>query len=145
VKIPAGIDEGQKIRLAGKGEPGQNGATPGDLYITIHLRPHPFLERKGQDLYLDLPVTVGEAMLGSSVTVPTPTGDVSLKVPAGSQSGQRLRLRGRGVKDTKGKAAGDLYVRLAIHVPKDGGDRGKQVAAEIEQLYEENPRKALKL
>jgi len=145
VKIPAGVDEGQKIRLAGKGEPGSNGAPAGDLYITVHLRPHPFLERRGQDLYLDLPVTVGEAMLGASITVPTPGGEVSLKIPPASQSGQRLRLRGRGVKDNKTKTTGDLYVRLAVHVPKDGGDRGKEAAKEIDQLYGENPRKSLKL
>src|SRR5438094_2357866 len=111
VKIPAGVDEGSKIRLAGKGEAGYNGGPPGDLFINVRLRPHPFLERRGQDLYLDLPVTVGEATLGASVTVPTPDGDVSLRVPPGSQSGQRLRLRGRGVKDAKGNLAGDLYVR----------------------------------
>ena len=145
VKIPAGVDEGSKIRLAGKGEPGQNGAPAGDLYITIHLRSHPFLERRGLDLHLELPVTVGEAMLGASVTVPTPDGDVSLKIPPASQTGQKLRLRGRGVKDNKTKAAGDLYVRLSVHVPKDGGDRGKQAAEEIDRLYEENPRKSLKL
>jgi len=145
VKIPAGIDEGSKIRLTGKGEPGSNGAPPGDLYITMHLRPHPFLERRGLDLYLDLPVTVGEAMLGASVKVPTPDGDVSLKIAPGSQSGQRLRLRGRGVKDNKTKAVGDLYVRLAVHVPKNGGDLGKQAAEAIEQLYGENPRSSLKL
>jgi molecular chaperone DnaJ len=145
VKIPAGVDEGSKIRLAAKGEPGQNGAPAGDLYINVHLRPHPFLERRGQDLYLDLPVTVGEAMLGASVTVPTPGGDVSLRIPPGSQTGQRLRLRGRGVKDAKGKSAGDLYVRLAVQVPSDGGDDARRVVEELEQLYGESPRKDLKL
>ena len=145
VKIPPGVDEGSKIRLAGKGEPGANGGPPGDLYITIHLRPHPFLERRGVDLHLELPITVGEAMFGASITVPTPDGDVALKIPPGSQTGQRLRLRGRGVKDTKTKAVGDLYVRLSVHVPRDGGERGKHAAQEIERLYGENPRKSLKL
>jgi len=145
VKIPAGVDEGAKIRLAGKGEPGLNGGPPGDLYIHIRLRPHPFLERRGQDLYLDLPVTVGEATLGASIPVPTPDGEVNLKIPPGSQSGQRLRLRGRGVKDTKSKAAGDLYVRLLVQVPRDGGDKARRAVEELEQCYGENPRKSLKL
>ena len=145
VKIPPGVDEGSKIRLAGKGEPGQNGGPAGDLFFNVHLRPHPFLERRGLDLYLDVPVTVGEAALGASVTVPTPGGDVSVKVPPGSQSGQRLRLRGRGVKDPKGKATGDLYVRLQVHVPRDGGDKVRRVVEELEPLYGESPRKNLKL
>jgi len=145
VKIPAGVDEGSKIRLAGKGEVGRNGGPPGDLFINVRLRPHPFLERRGQDLYLDLPVTVGEATLGASVTVPTPEGDVSLRVPPGSQSGQRLRLRGRGVKDAKGNVAGDLYVRLLVQVPPDGGEKARRAVEDLEQLYGESPRKNLKL
>ena len=145
VKIPPGVDEGSKIRLAGKGEPGPNGGPPGDLYFKVHLRTHPFLERKGLDLFLDVPVTVGEAALGASVTVPTPGGDVSVKIPPASQSGQRLRLRGRGVKDAKGKTTGDLYVRVQVHVPGDGGDAIRRVVAELEPLYEESPRKNLKL
>jgi molecular chaperone DnaJ len=145
VKIPAGVDEGSKIRLAGKGEAGYNGGPPGDLFINVRLRPHPFLERRGQDLYLDLPVTVGEATLGASVTVPTPDGDVSLRVPPGSQSGQRLRLRGRGVKDAKGNAPGDLYVRLLVQVPHDGGEKARKAVEELEQFYGESPRKNMKL
>ncbi len=143
VKIPAGVDEGSKIRLGGKGEPGIGGGPPGDLYITIHVRPHALLERKSNDLYLDLPVTVGEAALGASVTVPTLDGEVTLKIPAGSQSGQRLRLRGKGVKDTK--QPGDLYVRLLVQVPKNGDDRVRNAVSELEKLYEESPRKNLRL
>jgi molecular chaperone DnaJ len=145
VKIPPGVDEGSKIRLAGKGQPGRNGAAAGDLYIQVHLKPHPLLERKGHDLYLDVPVTVGEATLGASVTVPTPDGEVSLKIPAGSQSGQRMRLRGRGVKDPKTKTSGDLYARLLVHVPTVNGDGTRKVVEELEQLYSESPRKGLKL
>ncbi len=145
VKIPAGVDEGSKIRLAGKGEPGRNGGPPGDLHIHVHLRPHPRLDRRGLDLHLDLPVTVGEAALGASVTVPTPGGDVSLRIPPGSQSGRQLRLRGRGVKDAKSKASGDLYVRLLVQVPSDGGDRARRAVEELEQCYAESPRKDFKL
>jgi DnaJ-class molecular chaperone len=79
------------------------------------------------------------------VTVPTPDGEVNVKIKPGSQSGQRLRLRGRGVKDSKSKIAGDLYVRLLVHVPRDGGDKARRVVEELEQLYDENPRKNLKL
>lgn len=145
VKIPAGVDEGSKIRLAGKGEAGRSGGPAGDLYIHVHPRPHPLLERRGLDLYLDLPVTVGEAVLGASVTVPTPGGDVSLRIAPSSQSGRRLRLRGRGVKDAKSKTAGDLYVRLLVQVPSDGGDRARRAIEELEQCYAQSPRKGFKL
>ncbi|MGH7857243.1 MAG: J domain-containing protein, partial [Candidatus Binatia bacterium] len=131
--------------LAGKGEPGSRGGTAGDLFITIRLRPHPFLERRGLDLHLDLPVTVGEAALGASINVPTPGGDVSLRLPAGSQSGQRLRLRGKGVRDGRSKASGDLYVRLLVQVPKDGGEKARKAVAELEECYGESPRKNLRL
>ncbi len=144
VRIPAGVDEGSKIRLAGKGEPGRNGGPPGDLYIHVRIRPHPHLQRKGSDLYLDLPVTIGEAMLGGSIPVPTPGGEVSLKLPPGSQSGQLLRLRGRGVKDAATKVPGDLYARLLVQVPKNGGEKGRRAAATLEECYDENPRKHLR-
>ena len=99
VKIPEGIDEGGRIRLVGKGETGPRGGPPGDLYVTVHLLAHPFLEREGGDLRLDLPVTIGEAALGANVTVPTPGGDLTLKIPPGTQSGGRLRLKGKGGPD----------------------------------------------
>ncbi len=145
VKIPAGVDEGSKIRLAGKGEAGVGGGPPGDLYIAIHLRPHSFLERKGLDLFLDVPVTVGEALLGATIQVPTPGGEVSLRLPPGSQSGSRLRLRGKGVKEPKSKATGDLYVRLLVQVPRNGGDKARRAVADLEECYTENPRKNFRL
>jgi molecular chaperone DnaJ len=145
VKIPPGVDEGSRIRLAGKGEPGYGGGPAGDLFLTIHVRPHPLLTREGKDLHLDLPVTVGEATLGASVTVPTTDGEVSLRIPPGSQSGQRLRLRGRGVKDPKGGEAGDLYVRLLVHVPKDGGESAREAIEALEKTYGDSPRKNLRL
>ncbi|MGH7805360.1 MAG: DnaJ C-terminal domain-containing protein, partial [Candidatus Binatia bacterium] len=144
VKIPAAVDDGSKIRLAGKGGAGAAGGPPGDLYITIRVRPHPLLERKGNDLYLDLPVTVGEAALGASVNVPTPDGGVTLKIPPGSQSGQRLRLRGKGVKPASG-SAGDLYVRLLVQVPKNGDERVREAVNALEKLYDDDPRKNLRL
>ena len=109
--IPAGVDTGSRVRVAGKGAPGQGGGPPGDLYILVRVRPHPLLERRDNDLYLDVPVTVGEAALGATVTVPTPDGEVRVKVPPGSQSGKLLRIRGHGVPALKGGTRGDLYIR----------------------------------
>jgi molecular chaperone DnaJ len=116
VKIPAGVEEGSRIRLSGQGGPGVAGGPPGDLYLSVHLRPHPLLHRDGLDLSLDVPVTVREAMEGAEVDVPTFGGAMRLRVPAGSQSGRRLRLRGRGMPSLKGPT-GDFYVVLQVHVP----------------------------
>jgi molecular chaperone DnaJ len=140
VKIPAGIDDGSRIRLAGKGGAGRGGAPPGDLYIVINVRPHPRLERKERDLYLEVPVTVGEAMLGASIDVPTPDGTVKLKVPPGSQSGTKLRLRGKGVPAMKGGERGDLYVVLQVHVPPDGNEQTREAVQALEASYQESPR-----
>jgi molecular chaperone DnaJ len=144
VKIPPGVGDGARVRVRGKGGAGRGGA--GDLYFVVKLRPHPLMTREGQDLTIEVPVTVGEAMLGATIEVPTPDGRVQLKIPKGSQSGQRLRLRGRGVRDPKGGAPGDLYVRLMVQVPKDGATEGvKEAVAALEGAYEENPRAHLTL
>jgi DnaJ-class molecular chaperone len=145
VKIPAGVDEGSRIRLAGKGAARTPGGPVGDLYLIIRIRPHPFLERKGNDLFLDLPITVGEAISGATVTVPTPNGEVKLKIPPGSQSGKRLRLKGKGITNAKARTSGDLYVKLMIQVPGDGGERARRAADLLESCYDENPRKNLRL
>jgi molecular chaperone DnaJ len=145
VKIPAGIDEGSRIRLAGKGGAGIGGAPSGDLYIVTRIRPHPHLQRRGQDLYLDLPVTVGEAMHGATVEVPTPDGSVKLKIPPGSQSGRKLRLRGKGVSGMKGASRGDLYVVLLVQVPTDGTSRVREAVDVLESSYAKNPRADLRL
>jgi len=140
VKIPAGVGDGSRIRLAGKGGAGQGGAPPGDLYIVTKVRPHPRLERRDQDLYLEVPVTIGEAMHGASIDVPTPDGTVKLKVPPGSQSGRKLRLRGKGVPAMKGGTRGDLYVVLQVHVPPDGNERTRDAVQALEESYQESPR-----
>jgi molecular chaperone DnaJ len=145
VKIPAGVGDGARVRVRGKGGVGRGGAA-GDLYFRIKVRSHPHMTRQGNDLIIEVPVTVGEAMLGASIEVPTPAGRVQLKVPKGSQSGQRLRLRGRGVRDPKGGAAGDLFVRLMVQVPKNGAtERVKEAVEAIEGAYDENPRAHLTL
>ncbi len=140
VKIPAGVDDGSRIRLAGKGGAGRGGAPPGDLYIVTKVRPHARLERRERDLFLPLPVTVGEAMLGATVDVPTPDGTVKLKVPAGSQSGKKLRLRGKGVPAMKGGERGDFYVVLEVHVPPDGSEATRAAVETIESSYTASPR-----
>lgn len=115
VKIPAGLKDGQQIRLRGQGAPGANGGTAGDLLATVTVAAHPYLTREGLNLRMDLPVTLKEAVLGGAVTVPTLTGPVQLKVPAGANTGTLLRLKGKGI--AAGGQQGDLYVRLVVALP----------------------------
>jgi molecular chaperone DnaJ len=145
VRVPAGVDTGSRVRVAGKGQAGVEGGPAGDLYLRVQVRPHPLLERRGNDLYLDVPVTVSEALLGATVTVPTPSGDVRVKIPAGSQSGRQLRLRHRGVPALKGGEAGDLYLRVMIHLPEGHADAVADAARTLESHYAENPRRRLRL
>jgi len=143
VKIPAGVGDGARVRVSKKGGIGPDGR-PGDLYFVIRVRPHTHLQREGQDLTVDVPITVGEAMRGATITVPTPSGRVQLRIPRASQSGQRLRLRGRGVPDPKGGEAGDLYVRLMIQVPVNGAsDRVREAVDALEQAYDRDLRAKL--
>jgi curved DNA-binding protein len=118
VRIPAGAGDGSRVRIAGHGGPSPADGPRGDLVLTIHVTPHPYFRREEDDLHLDLPVSVAEAYHGAKVRVPTIEGAVSLKVPARTQSGQVVRLRGKGVAK-KGRAPGDLYVHFQIHVPTD--------------------------
>ncbi|HVV09699.1 molecular chaperone DnaJ [Amycolatopsis sp.] len=116
VRIPAGVDDNQRIRLAGQGEPGRGGATAGDLYVRVHVAPHPVFGRSGNDLTITVPVSFPEVTLGGTITVPTLDGKVSLKVPAGTNSGRVLRVRGKGIKKRDG-TQGDLLVTLQVAVP----------------------------
>jgi molecular chaperone DnaJ len=145
VHIPAGVDTGSRVRVAGKGTPGSRGGPPGDLYIIVGVRPHPLLERRGSDLYFDVPVTVGEAALGGAISVPTPDGEVRVKVPPGSQSGKLLRIRGHGVPALKGGARGDLYVRLMVQVPVDGSEAVREAIRTVESAYGKDLRSGLRL
>ena len=144
-RIPPGVDEGSRIRLAGKGAARTPGGPVGDLYLVVHIRPHAQLERKGKDLFLDVPITVGEALSGATITVPTLSGEVKLKIPPGSQSGQKLRLKGKGVLDAKGQPEGDLYVKLLIQIPGESSERARRAIDLLETCYDENPRKHLRL
>jgi len=118
VKIPAGAEDGQKLRLRGKGHPGQQGGPDGDLILELQVAEDPTFRREGRDLHADVPVPLRTALLGGSLEVTTPDGSARVKVPAGSNSGRKLRLRGRGVAAGKKKPAGDLYLHLLVQVPK---------------------------
>lgn len=131
VTLPPGVDEDSKIRLSKKGQPGRHGGPPGDRYLRPKIRNHPYFTREGNNILLTLPLTVWEAYNGAQVDIPTPTGTVNMKIPAGSQSGQKLRLRGKGVAGTKKRAAGDLMVTLQVKLPpKDN----PEVAALLETV-----------
>lgn len=143
VKIPKGAITGTVVRLAGQGAAGLRGGPPGDVLLEIQLRPHPLVQLKGHDLSFELPVTVGEAVGGSEVTIPTFEGDVKLKVPAGSQSGRKLRLRGKGLPDLRG-GRGDLYAVVQVVVPENG-EEVRKAAAELDRHYAHDVRKGLRL
>jgi molecular chaperone DnaJ len=143
VNIPPGAEPGKRIRLRGKGEAGVRGGQAGDLYITPRIRPHPILTRSGRDLTMELPITVGEALRGASVDVPTPSGTIQVKVPAGAQSGQRLRIRGKGVAAHGQTPAGDLYLRLMVRVPKE--TVAHDVIEKLDRAYGEDVRKDVRL
>jgi len=117
VKVPAGVDNGDRIRLSGEGEAGQNGGPPGDLYVEIHLKPHEIFERDGADLSCAIPVSFATAALGGSVQVPTLGGEVTLKIPPETQSGKVFRLRGKGVRPVRASGPGDLYCRVEVETP----------------------------
>ncbi|MFQ5564637.1 MAG: DnaJ C-terminal domain-containing protein [Parvularculaceae bacterium] len=119
--IPAGLEDGQTLRLRGQGEPGTGGAAAGDVYVEIRVKPHPVFERKGDDIHMEAPISLHEAVLGGKITVPTIAGDVSVAAPKGSSSGAVLRLKGRGVPSARGGKPGDQYVKLKIVLP-EGGD-----------------------
>jgi molecular chaperone DnaJ len=142
VKIPAGVDEGSRVRLVGMGGPGVAGGPPGDLMLTVHVKPHAFFRREGLDLVVDLPITVREALEGADVEVPTLAGRVQLTIPAGTQSGRRMRLRGQGLPSIKG-GRGDLYVVAQIHVPRSTATT-RDAARTMDAQYEGSPRAGLR-
>jgi curved DNA-binding protein len=144
VKIPPGVGDGSQIRLAGQGGPGAHGGSAGDLFLEIRVREHPHVRREGKDLYVDLPVTVPEAVNGAEVRLPTFEGPVSLRVPEGAQSGMKLRLRGKGLPDLRGGARGDLYAVIQLVLP--GASQALRDAVRpLEGLYEGDPRAGISL
>lgn len=140
VNIPAGVTPGRQIRLAGQGEPGVNGGPAGDLYLEVDIKPHRHFELDGRDVLLTLPVAPWEAALGAKVQVPTLGGPVSLNIPAGSSSGKRLRLKGRGLP---GKPAGDQIVIVRVVVPEPKSDRERELYRELAEACDFDPRRSM--
>ncbi len=143
-KIPAGVDVGTRVRIAGHGEPGDHGGPPGDLFLVIDVAPHPLLTRDGDDLHMELPVTVKEALLGGSIPVPTLRGGGAVTLKPGTQSGTKLRLKGQGVSG-RGKAAGDLYLVVQVKLPERTSDSVKLAVEALEQAYDRDVRRDMKL
>lgn len=133
VKIPKGADTGTTIRLKGKGGPGINGGPPGDLYIELIVRPDPIFRRKGRDLYIKATVPLVDAVLGGTIEVPTLEGRVKVKVPPGTQCGQKLRLRGKGIEDASGRR-GDAFVEVQVEIPKKLSAKAKELFEELRNL-----------
>jgi curved DNA-binding protein len=144
VRIPAGAADGSRVRIAGQGAPSPNGGPKGDLVLTLHVTPHPHFRRDGDDLHLDLPVTVAEAYHGARVPVPTIDGPVTMKVPARSQSGSVVRLRGKGVA-RKGRSPGDLYVHFLVLIPSEDTPEVAKLVDQLAQHQKEDPRADLRL
>ena len=140
VRVPMGAKNGDRVRVRGHGAPGPSGVQ-GDLVLTVVVRPHPYFERDELDLYLDLPITVGEAYFGGKVPVPTPGGIVTLTVPASARSGQVMRLRGRGVERQGNK--GDLFVRFLVRLPEEESDEIEAAVNTLQEHTKENPRSGL--
>jgi len=143
VKIPPGVDTGSKLRLKGRGEPGPKGAPAGDLTIVLSVAPHPYFQRDGRDLLVEVPLSVSEALLGASIEVPSLDGMKTMKIPPGASSGQKLRLKGQGVPASGGKPQGDLFVVVKIVVPKNLDEESKELIAKFAERNPQRPRAGL--
>lgn len=141
VKIPAGIGDGGRIRIPGKGAPGESGAPAGDLYVRVRVAPHPVFRSEGSgNLGIDLPITIAEAALGAKIDVPTLDGAVTVKIPAGTQDGKKLRVKGRGAPRPKG-GQGDLHVTVRVEVPQKLSRREKELLESFAEAHKESPRR----
>ena len=139
VNIPAGVEDGTRIRLAGEGEAGVRGGPPGDLYIFLSLQPHELYQRDGADLYCRVPISMVTAALGGEIGVPAiDASEAKVKIPAGTQSGSRFRLAGKGMPVLRSKQTGDLYVQVAVETPQKLTKRQKELLAEFEKLSSEH-------
>ena len=143
VRIPAGVASGSRVRVPGKGNAGTMGAPPGDLYLRVDVRPHTFFERRGDDLYTKVPVTVTEATLGAKVEVPTIDGRSLVRIPPGTNSGKTLRLKEKGVPSARSGARGDQYVEIQVVVPQPTHERVRNLMKELETVAPDDPRKDL--
>lgn len=140
VHIPPGIEDGARLRVGGAGNAGRRGGPPGDFALVVHVAPHPFYRRDGEDLHCQIPITITEAALGAHVEVPTPDGSMTIEVPAGTQTGQRFRLRKRGFPRLGEKVRGDLFVEALVWVPPVGDDESRRLLAEFARRNPHDPR-----
>ena len=143
VRIPAGVQNGSRIRFGGKGDVGLGGTPTGDLYVVAKVTPHPFFERKGDNIYCKVPVTVTEAALGAKIQVPTVEGRTLLKIPPGTQGGQKFRLREKGAPSLRAARRGDQFVEVRVVVPKVADERSKELLRELARLNPADPRTGL--
>jgi molecular chaperone DnaJ len=144
VRIPPGVDTGSRVRVPGKGNAAAGGGQPGDLYILTEVETHPFFERKGDNIYVKVPVTVAEAALGAKVEVPTIDGPTTIRIPPGTQGGQKLRLRGKGTPSLRASQRGDEFVEVQVVVPRVADERSKEILKELGRLNPTDPRSELK-
>lgn len=134
VKVPEGINDGQQLRVAGQGEPGVNGGPAGDLYVVFYVKPHEFFERDGDDIYCEMPITFVQASLGDEIEVPTMRGKVKIKIPAGTQTHTKFRLRGKGVKNVRSNNYGDQHVTVKVITPSKLTEKQKQLLREFAEI-----------
>lgn len=138
VKIPAGIDEGDRLRLSGEGEHGVNGGPPGDLYVQISIRPHPVFQRDGNDLHCEMPISFTTAALGGEIEIPTLDGAASIRIPAETQSGKVFRLRGKGIRGLRSSTAGDLMCHVVVETPVNLTEQQKELLREFDSLSQKD-------
>jgi len=138
VKVPAGVDTGDRIRLSGEGEAGEQGAGPGDLYVQMHVKPHKIFQRDDNDLHCEMPISIGTATLGGEIEVPTLDGRIRLKIPSETQTGKLFRMRGKGVKPVRGGASGDLLCRVHVETPVKLSNKQKELIKEFERSIQED-------
>jgi len=134
VKIPAGVDEGDRVRLSGEGEPGVNGGPPGDLYVQVHIKPHAVFQRDHDDLHCEMPVSITTAALGGEIEIPTLDGSARIRVPQETQSGKTFRLKGKGIKGVRSQLPGDLFCHVVVETPVQLTERQRQLLREFESL-----------
>ena len=139
VKIPAGVDQDDRIRLTGEGEAGLNGGPTGDLYVVVNLRPHPMFTREGADLHCEMPISFGTAALGGELEIPTLDGHATIKVPPETQSGQVFRLKNKGIRPVRGSVQGDLYCHVVVETPVKLTARQKELLREFESINDQDP------
>lgn len=138
VKVPAGINVGQKLKLRGEGEPGSNGGPAGDLYVVIDIAAHPFFQRDGDDVYCEVPISFTQAALGGEIETPTLGGSVKIKIPPGTQSAKRFRLKDKGIPNVNGRSKGDQFVTVQVEVPSKLSDEQRQLLERFAEISGES-------